>query len=63
MKREELGEYQEKVFLEAKIFIQNEPWYRGVCLDAMPSEEYCKNHSSQAIANLIAETFYWDSKF
>ncbi len=51
---------QKRVFEEAKRRLQSEPWYKGVCIDNLPDEDYCIENFEDAVSMLEFDTALWD---
>lgn len=50
------GPNQENVIRFARVELQKQPWYRGVDLTSVPSEEFCKHRMIDAIRMIVEAT-------
>ena len=51
---------QEKVIAAAREQLWNEPWFRGVYCDDMPTDEDIEEDFAGAVCAVVMETCYWD---
>ena len=51
---------QKAVIAKARRYLKAKPWYSGVCVDNLPSEQDCKKDPRAAVLSIIMETEYWD---
>lgn len=51
---------QEAVNL-AKEKLKDKPWFEGVCIDNLPTEEECKENLEDAVNSIVFETCMWDA--
>jgi hypothetical protein len=56
-----LGENQIKVLAAAKQKINQEAWFRGICVDHVPTEQECIDDFAGAVNSVVCETMYWDA--
>lgn len=56
-----LTELQETVANTAKARLYKEPWFRGVCIDEMPSDEEIKADFEGAVTTVMLDTAYHDA--
>jgi len=54
---------QQKVFEAAKVLLQQEPWYRGVCTDELSvmSDEEIQQDFEGAVSTVFMDTATWDA--
>ena len=50
------GPNQENAIRFARVELQKQPWYRGVDLISVPSEEFCKHRMIDAIRMIVEAT-------
>lgn len=56
-----MTELQEQVKERARLLLQDEPWFRGVCLDNFPTDEDIRRDGVDEHAQQVAlETAMWD---
>lgn len=55
------GPKQENVIRFARAELQKQPWYRGVDLTSVPSEEFCKTRTIDAVRIVVEATARRDS--
>lgn len=55
-----MTELQQKVIDTVIQRLKHEPWFRGVCLDALPSDQEIEKDFEEAVEQLILDTAYWD---
>jgi hypothetical protein len=56
-----MTESQNKVFEEAKKRLKKKKWFRGICVDNLPSDKDCRDDFEGAVSELIFETAMWDN--
>lgn len=56
----ELTELQNKVFNEVLERLEDEPWFKGVCMDNFPEDDYIRDNFEDAVAEVETETAMWD---
>ena len=58
-----LTELQEEVIQQAKLEIQDRPWFKGVCLDQVSkmSDEEIRRSMIKAVQTVGLDTMYWDA--
>ncbi len=54
---------QEAVINRARRMLKKEPWYRGVCVNRVPSEQECKRNPRRAMLDIYLETHYYDGQW
>lgn len=59
MKR--LTDLQQKAVEAAKEILKDKPWFRGVCLDNLPTDKEIEQNFDGAVASIVFETEYWDN--
>lgn len=57
----ELTGLQKEVVEAARRRLMDKPWFRGVCLDCMPTDAEILRHRQRSIDDLVANTEYWDA--
>lgn len=58
---QELTERQKEVVEKAKKRMAGKPWFKGVCLDNLPSDAKILKHPERSVNDLIDNTMYWDA--
>jgi hypothetical protein len=51
---------QQQVFEAAKVRLQGEPWYKGVCCDDFPTDHEIADNFDGAVSAVVSETAMWD---
>ena len=56
----ELSELQRKVFDAVIVWGDTKPWFRGVCMNNFPTDDYIKDNFDGAVSGVCLETAMWD---
>jgi hypothetical protein len=56
-----LSELQQRAVTAARARLQGKPWFSGVCLDNMPSDNEIREDFEGAVTQLAIDTAYWDA--
>lgn len=52
---------QQQVVKAARKKLEKKSWFRGVCLDNLPDDEYIRRHGfDNAVTDVVVETQLWD---
>lgn len=57
----QLTELQEKVTTAAKERLKNYKWFRGVCIDELPSDKQISEDFDGAVTDVTMSTAMWDA--
>lgn len=57
----QLTDAQKRVVNEARNRLKNLPWYSGICIDNLPTEEEISESFENAVLAVCAETAMYDS--
>ena len=56
----QLTELQQRVFDEAKSQLEDEPWFKGICMDNFPEDVEISENFDDAVTGVVLETSMWD---
>jgi len=57
-----LSEKQKEVFRKAKEALQNQSWFKGICMDNFPTDqEIDKEGIEDSVSSVCMETEMWDA--
>jgi len=57
-----LTSLQKEVVEEARKRMTGKPWFKGVCLDILPSDSEILHHHQRSVDDIVDNTIYWDAK-
>jgi len=55
-----MTEKQQEVVHAAKVRLQDKPWFRGVCIDALPHDDEIIKDFDGCVQSLVLDTMYWE---